>query len=144
MATGRVRGTKELQARLRAIQTSFKPIGKLWADRTSEVARGMVPVRTGRLRASIKRRNATLKHATVVGHYTAYFVDAGTVRHTIVPKSGRRLVFTEQGRTIFARKVDHPQTHARPFRERSAVEGMRRTPQADEMIKLWNSAKAAR
>ncbi len=136
-----LKGGPELRARLRAIQTAFKPIGRQWADNGSDAGKGMVPVRTGRLRASIRRRNATLKHATIVGHYTAYFVDSGTKRHTIVPKNGKRLVFTDGSRTVFAKKVDHPATHPQPFRKRMALEGMRRTPQAQIMIDLWNKAR---
>ncbi len=138
-----LKGSAELKARLRAIQTSFKPIGKRWADTSADVGKGMVPVRTGRLQGSIKRKNATLKRATVYAHYTAFFVDAGTKRHDIVPKKGSRLVFQSQGRTVFAKKVDHPATRPQPFRKRMAEEGLRRTPMAEEMIKLWNSARAA-
>jgi hypothetical protein len=144
MATSRLKGGPELQARLRAIRTTFKPIGREWADKTARAGQGMVPVRTGRLKGSIKRRNATLKHATVVAHYTAYFVDAGTRRHTIVPRNSGRLVFSSGGRTVFARKVDHPATRPQPFRRRAALEGMRETPMAQKMIDLWNSARAAR
>ena len=136
----KMRGTPEFKARLRAIQTSFKPIGREWADTTAVVAQGLVPVKTGRLRGSIRRRNATLKKATVVANYTAYFVDAGTKQHTIVPKKATTLVFPADGRTVFAKKVDHPATHPQPFRERATVEGMRRTPQAKIMIDLWNKA----
>jgi hypothetical protein len=107
------------------------------------VAKGLVPVVSGDLQRSIRRRNATLTHATVVASYVAYFVDAGTVRHTIVPKNAKRLVFQAGGRTVYARKVDHGQTRPQPFRARAAQEGMRQTPMAQEMIKLWNSAKAA-
>jgi hypothetical protein len=142
MAT--LKGGNELRARLRAIQTAFKPIGRQWADNGSSAGKGMVPVRTHRLQNSIRRRNATLKRATIVAHYTAYFVDSGTKRHTIVPKKAARLVFTDGSRTVFAKKVDHPATHPQPFRARMAIEGMRRTPQAQIMIDLWNSAKAAR
>lgn len=142
MATSRLKGGPELRARLRAIQTAFKPIGKAWADNGSDAGKGMVPTRTFRLKNSIKRRNATLKHATIVAHYTAYFVDAGTKRHEIVPKTAKFMAFPYNGRTVFARKVDHPATHPQPFRKRMAVEGMRRTPQAQIMIDLWNKAKA--
>lgn len=139
----KLKGTPEFRARLRAIQTTFKPVGKKWADTTAAVAKPMVPVRTGTLRRSIRRRNATLKRATVVANFTAFFVDAGTKRHTIVPKKASSLVFQSQGRTVFARKVDHPATRPQPFRDRAAAEGMRRTPMADILIQLWNSERAA-
>lgn len=143
MATN-LKGTNELRARLRAIQTSFKPIGREWADTTAGVAKPMVPVRTGRLRASIRRKNASMKLASVAAHFTAFFVDAGPKAHTIVPKKANRLAFQVEGRTVFARKVSHPGYRPRPFRERAATEGLRRTPMAQQMIKLWNSARSVR
>jgi hypothetical protein len=76
----------------------------------------------------------------VAAHYSAFFVDAGTKRHDIYPKHGA-LVFTgRSGNTIFARKVDHPRTSAQPFRDRAAMEALRRNPMAAALIKLWNAA----
>lgn len=139
--TARLRGSDDLKRRLRAIGQAFKPIGRKWADETSDAARPKVPVRTGRLRRSFRRKNASMKRATVVGHYTAYFIDAGTKPHAIVPKRGGRLVFEGRGgRTIFARKVMHRGTRAQPFREKAAREGLRRTDMAGELIELWNDA----
>lgn len=138
-----LKGGPDLQKRLLAIGTSFKPIGRRWADGTATVAKPMVPVRTGRLRQSIRRRNANKTKATVVGHYTAYFIDAGTKRHTIVPKKSKRLIFQAEGRTIFAKKVDHPRTTARPFRQRAADEGLRLADMPAVMIELWNRRRPA-
>lgn len=138
-----LKGSDQLRARLRAIGTAFKPIGREWADNTAGVAKPLVTFRTGRLRRSIRRKNATMKRATVAGHYTAFFVDAGTKKHTIVPKGGG-LYFTDRGRTVFAKKVEHPGSRPQPFRQRAAEEGLRRTPMAEYMIKLWNSSRPAR
>jgi hypothetical protein len=134
-----LRGGKELRARLKAISLSFKPAGKAWADETARQARPRVRVRTGRLRKSFRRRNATQKRATVVGHFTAYFIDAGVKPHTITAKR-RPLVFEAGGRTIFARKVHHRGFRARPFRQRAAEEGLRREPMAKHVIEQWNKA----
>jgi hypothetical protein len=136
----RLRGSKELQARLKAIGQAFKPIGRKWADDTSEAARPKVPVTTGRLRGSFRRRNATAKRATVVGHYTAYFIDAGTKPHVITPKRARGLVFEGRSGTVFARKVHHRGTRAQPFRAKAAREGLRETDMAAQLTKLWNEA----
>lgn len=135
-----LKGGPELKARLRAIRKSFKPIGRTWADETAKAARPMVPVKTGRLKRSIRRRNASMKRATVVAHYTAYFIDKGTVPHTIKAKRGRSLVFQGKNGTVFARAVHHRGSKAQPFREKAAREGLRRTPMADELIGLWNAA----
>jgi hypothetical protein len=135
-----LKGSRELRARLRAIKLTFKPAGKEWADETARIAKTMVPSKTGRLRGSIRRRNATQRKATVVAHYTAYFIDKGTKAHSEKPKKAKALRFERGGNTIFSRKVDHPRTAARPFRERAAREGLRRRPLAGQIVKQWNDA----
>lgn len=135
-----LRGGKELRARLKAIREAFKPIGREWADEAADQMRPKVPVHTGRLRASFRVKNATQRKATVGGHFTAYFIDKGTKAHTILPRRSGRLVFQAGGRTIFARKVNHGRVAAHPFRERAALEALRRKPMAVTLIKLWNRA----
>lgn len=136
-----LRGSDDLRARLRAVRASFKPIGRKWAETTADVARPMVPVRTGRLRASFRVRNATQRKAVVGGHYTAYFVDAGSKAHTIEPRRAKTLRFTAgDGRTVFSRKVDKPRIAARPFRAKAAHESLRRHPMAETLIAEWNRA----
>jgi hypothetical protein len=134
-----LRGGNELRARLKSLKLAFKPAGKAWADETARQARPRVPVRTGRLRKSIRRRNASQKRATVVMHHTGSFIDAGVKPHAIVGKRGR-LMFEAGGRTIFARKVNHRGFRARPFRQRAAEEGLRREPLAKHVINQWNEA----
>jgi hypothetical protein len=137
----KVRGSRELRARLKAISVSFKPIGRKWADDTARLARARVPQRTGRLRQSIRRRNATQKRATVVAHYTASFVDAGVKPHEIRAKRRKGLVFEGRGgRTIFAPKVFHRGYRGKPFRREAALEALKRNPMAEEVIRAWNEA----
>lgn len=81
-----------------------------------------------------------MRRATVVGHFSAYFIDAGTKAHAIRPRKGKRLKWQDKGQTIFARRVNHPATRAQPFRVRAAKEGLRRVPMAQELIDLWNRA----
>ena len=136
-----LKGGRELRARLKAISQSFKPIGKKWADDTARIAKPRVPVRSGRLRQSIRRRNASQKRATVVAHYTAYFVDKGPKPHDIKARRGRLLVFEGRGgNTIFAPKVRHRGYAGRPFRDRAAKEALARNPAAEEIIRAWNAA----
>jgi hypothetical protein len=96
-----LKGKSQLNARLRAIKRTFKPIGKAWALDDVAENRRRVPVKTGRLQRSFRVRNASQTRATVVGHFTANFVDAGTKAHT---ESAHRqaMSFAYQGRTIFA------------------------------------------
>lgn len=136
-----LKGGPELRARLKAIRLAFKPAGRKWADATSDAMRPMVPVREGRLRRSIRRRNANQRKATVVAHYTAYFVDKGPKAHVIRPKSGPYLIFRgSSGRTVFARSVHHRGYAGRPFRARAAREGLRRAPMGQSLIDEWNKA----
>lgn len=153
-----LKGSRELKARLKAIRVAFKPIGRSWAEETVKVMRPMVPVSAGRtrgkhepgrLRESFRVRNATQRKAVVGGHYSAYFVDKGPKVHGIAPKNWHgpfvgnrspRLAWNEGGRTIFARKVNHPGYRGRPFRRRAAVEALRRKPMAQGLIAEWNRA----
>jgi hypothetical protein len=135
-----LRGAPELRRRLKAIKTVFKPAGREWADSTAEIARGMVPVRTGKLRGSIRRRNASQKRATVVGHYAANFVDAGVKAHDITAKKTQALKFSDGRGPVFRRKVHKQRIPARPFKKRAADEGLKRTDIIGDLIELWNRA----
>lgn len=133
-----LQGGPELKARLKAIRLTFKQYGRIWSDAAAEDMRRRVPVRTGRLRGSIRRKSATQRRATVVGHYTANFVDAGSKEHDI---EGRPLlIFQSGGRTIFARKVHKQRIGARRFKRPAALEAIRRNPMHETMIDLWNRA----
>lgn len=136
-----LKGGPELQRRLRALKVAFKPLGRDWADDYVNLVRPQIPSKTGKTRRSVRRRNASMKKATVVASYTATFIDAGAQRHTIRPKRGTRLVFQGSGgRTIFAKKIDHPGVRARPFKKRIALLSLRRNPLAAYIVKAWNQA----
>ena len=60
-----LQGKAALNARLRAIKQTFKPIGKAWAEEDVRQNRARVPVRTGRLQRSFRVRNATQRKAVV-------------------------------------------------------------------------------
>jgi hypothetical protein len=134
-----LKGTAEFKARLKAAGLMFKPYGREWTDEYVRVARPMVAVRTGRTRASIRRKNASQRRATVQAMFTAIFIDQGTKAHTIVPKRAKALYFTDAG-PVFAPKVNHPQTRARPFRAEAMRRSIRNKPMADRLIKEWNGA----
>lgn len=118
----------------------FKEYGALWAETTAEEASRRVPSHTGRLRRSFRKKNASQKRATVVGHYTGNFVDAGSKAHDIVPKKAPRLIFRDNGRTIFARKVHKQRIAARPFKRAAALAAIHRHPMSDAFIQEWNRA----
>jgi hypothetical protein len=134
-----LKGGRELRARLRALRESSKPIRREWAVDAKEIAQRKVAQRTGKTRRTFRISN-TLKRTAVVGSYVAYFIDAGPKRHAIVAKKAPRLIFQAGGRTIFARKVNHPGYRGRPFRAAAAHEALRRNPLAQGVIDQWNKA----
>lgn len=135
-----LKGAPELRARLQAVRLTFKGYGRTWGDETAREMRRRVPVRTGRLKQSIRRRNATQRKAVVVGHYTANFVDAGSKAHDIVAKNKPRLVFEAGGNTIFAKRVHKDRIGARRFKRPAALAAIRKHPIRETMIDLWNRA----
>lgn len=135
-----LKGGPELKARLKAAGQMFKPYGRTWADATADEAKRMVPVDTGRLRQSLRRRNATARRATVVGAYWANFVDAGSKAHEIKARRKPRLIFETGGQTIFAKRVHKARIAARPFKRRAAMEALRKHPMKQELIEQWNRA----
>jgi hypothetical protein len=135
-----LRGTPELRRRLKAIKTVFKPAGREWADRAAQIAKTKVPVATGATRASIRRRNASQRKATVVGKYTVNFIDAGSKAHDIVAKDQRAMKFSAGGQTVFRRKVHKDRIAPRPFKRESAEQALREVDILADLIELWNRA----
>ncbi len=133
-------GGDALRARLQAAGLMFKDYGRQWADTAAADMRGRVPVATGRLKGSIKRKNATKKRATVAGHYSANFVDAGSKAHDIFPKRKPSLIFEVEGRTIFAKKVHKQRIAARRFKRPAALAALHKHPMKDALIDRWNAA----
>lgn len=140
MATAGLKGSRELQARLKAIREVWKPIARKWGRSDVEEMRARVPVRSGRLRKSFRVTSVSGKKVRVGGHFTAYFVDAGPKPHTITAKGSGSLVFKGRKGTVFAKRVHSRGYRARPFRQRAAEEALRKNPMAQEVIDLWNRA----
>jgi len=142
----RLVGGPELRKRLAAAGLMFKPYGKVWADTaTAEMRRSNAwHDATGRLRRSFRRKNATAKKATVFGHYTANFVDAGSKEHDIIARRSPALIFSgtgpAAGRTIFARKVHKQRIAARRFKRPAAEAALRKHPMSAQLINEWNRA----
>lgn len=90
------------------------------AGQVAVKARQFVPVKTGRLRNSIKVEQARQLTGRFTSGYdvsadTVYarFVHDGTRPHVIL--GNPLLVFRVGSQTIFTRKVNHPGTRANPF-----------------------------
>lgn len=136
-----LKGRKELNARLKALKLSFKPIGRSWGREGVKQMRSHVPVDTGKLRRSFRITSATQTRVRIGGFYTAYFVDAGPKPHAIKPKRAKVLAYPiGGGRTRFSRAIHHRGYRARPFRERAKMEAWRLTPAVAEVIAAWNKA----
>lgn len=137
-----LQGGSQLRARVKAIRGTFKPYGKRWADETADNMRdsNAWTDRTGTLRKSFKRKSATQKRAVVGGHFTANFVDAGSVAHDIFAKPGKHLIFNAGGQTIFTKKVHKQRIAARRFKRPAAIAALRKHPMKEELIDLWNRA----
>src|SRR5688500_8141465 len=102
-----LQGARQLRARLKAIRTVFKPVGRNWADETARRAKAYVPKRSGKTAASIRRKNASQKKATVQAVYTARIVMKGSKPHAIKPKKMQAMKFSAGGAPVFAKKVNH-------------------------------------
>lgn len=90
-------------------------------------AKVLAPVRTGRLRSSIRAeppRIFSLRGVCKVGSDLEYagFVNDGTRKHIIRPKTRQALRFKIGGRTVFAKVVAHPGTKPNPFLDRALRE----------------------
>lgn len=70
---------------------------------------------TGALRNSITERVGDLEGEVAAGAKHARFVECGTDLHEITPKRKQALRFVQNGRVVFASRVMHPGTKARPF-----------------------------
>ena len=135
-----LQGGKQLQARLKAIRDTWKPIARKWGREDVLEMRTRVPVRTGRLRRSFRITSSTGKRVRVGGHFTGYFVDKGPKAHTIMAKGSGSLIFKGRRGTVFTRKVHSRGYRARPFRAIAARRALDKNPMAQELINLWNRA----
>lgn len=135
-----LQGAAQLRTRLRAMKLGFKDAGREWADKTAVVARRMVPVKTGKTRSSIRRKNASQRKATVVGFYPVNFIDAGAKAHDIKPRRASVLKFSAGGETVFRKKVHKPRQAPRPFKRRAGEEGLRQVDILARLVERWNRA----
>lgn len=135
-----LKGADQLADRLNAMRRSPRGYAREWGDEYVQVARPLIPVRTGKTRRSVHRSQATAGGAEIVGSEVAVMIDTGTRRHAIAPARRGTLAFTVGGRTVFSRKVNHPGMRARPYRVRAALEALRRKSLIDRVVGAWNRA----
>jgi hypothetical protein len=90
------------------------------AHRVARHARMQAPVKTGRLKRSIKvykHERYTRGQSVRVGTSVPYanYVHEGTKPHLIIPNSKRALKFTKGQSVIITRRVNHPGTRPNRF-----------------------------
>lgn len=146
-----IKGLTQLRSRFEAIKPNPNLMRALALTAIRE-QKELVPRRTGNLARSIGLGSVTPTYAeTVATANYAVFVELGTKPHVIVPRSKKALRFapgtgsTLAGRpragasVVFAKRVRHPGTRAKPF----MVPGARRALTelgAEPIVRQWNDA----
>lgn len=154
-----VKGMRSLRRRLDAVGklVDDETLGD-WQIRTVAHAktRHRPNKKTGMTSASIQPGRKGRGEAEVEAGGAAVFLEYGTKPHTIVPRSGRVLVWARDGRNrrlsgaarkgtksgdlVFARKVSHPGTKPYPFLIPGAEQARDEVFDADAVVKRWNKA----
>lgn len=155
-----VMGADDLVRRFEALRTGkanrlvLGQFGLLAVQR----AMALVPRRTGNLARTIRVESIDERAQTVrivaggtarVGY--AADVELGTRPHDIVPVRRKALAWGGERRlsgslrsgsapTMFARRVRHPGTQARPFLRLGAQQALSEVGLADAVIRVWNEA----
>lgn len=94
---------------------------KGFVSTVSAVAKGLAPVRSGALKASIHpdavRRSGPWAIESGISADAPYSapVHQGARPHVIRPRHARALRFEIEGRVVFAQRVNHPGQRAQPF-----------------------------
>lgn len=144
MTVTRIRGGSDLRARLSAIPDGAPELVAAWGEDAAKRMRATAP--HARRPAS---REFTTKargmRAAVYGAFWWIFVDRGAKRHTIFGSGAKNppetLKFSRGGRTIFAKKVNHPGQRRKSFISRAAQEALAASPLAEVIVKQWNRRK---
>ncbi len=123
----RYEGHRPDRAAIRAVfRSADGPLGRdldARARRVEALARRLVGVQSGQLRASIRRQpgaNQIGAYVHIVAgvpgrtHYLGYHL-FGTEPHIIRPRRRKALRFSVGGQIVFARKVQHPGTASNNF-----------------------------
>jgi hypothetical protein len=145
-----IRGIPELQTRLARLKPDHAFMERLGLSAIRE-QKILVPRKTGNLGRSIGLGSITPTRVdTKAGAGYAGFVEFGTKPHEIRPKRGRVLRWPAKGSArlsgapksggavIFARRVEHPGTKAKPFMLPGARKALEGAGFKDLIIRLWN------
>jgi hypothetical protein len=141
MPSTRIKGGPQLKARLAAIPAGAPGLVGLWAEDAASLMRQNAPASSRPASRKFEPRTRGLRGA-VYGAYWWIFVDRGTKRHVIYGAGAKNppeiLRFSRGGRTIFAKKVNHPGQRRRAFITRSAQDAFSSSALHEGIVKLWN------
>ena len=100
------------------MSAALAAVGNAWADEARAIA---PPEASAHGIAGIRFEQESVTSGALVVPKVAYFADKGTNPHTIVPRNTSFLRFQPKGQTgfVFAKRVNHPGTAAKPFLQRS-------------------------
>lgn len=104
-----------------------RTVGTPAATLLAERIRAEAPVRSGKLRASIRVEGGGASLRIMAVGYAGY-VTAGTRPHLIAPRNAKVLRFTAGGQIVYASLVNHPGTKPNDFPRRAldqATPGLR-------------------
>lgn len=146
-----VKGLSHLLARFAAIKPNQKLMRNLALTAVRE-QKVLVPRKTGNLGRSIMVGRVTDSYAETIAtaNYAAY-VELGTRPHVIRPRNKKVLRFAPRGQgrlsgsprsggsVVFARRVNHPGTKAKPYMVPGAKKAVSELGAAD-IVKAWNEA----
>lgn len=151
--TLRVEGTRQLQARLRAVQKSPPSMLRTLGLTAVREQKRLVPRKTGNLGRSIHIAGITRSSVTTQASagYAGY-VEYGTKPHIIRPRRAAVLAFPASGTSrrlsgkarkggalAFAKMVRHPGTKPQPFMVPGAQRALESVGLASRVIDAWNS-----
>lgn len=111
-----------------------QPLIEHLAERAEQIMRDKAPIRTGLLRASIRRE---IKDTEAIISSTApysIFIEMGSRPHEIKPVFAKALRFEVAGEVIFAARVHHPGSRPKPFLSETADQVIRELPIIYEII----------
>ena len=118
------------------LEEAIKKLIERLADYAEEEMKRRAPVKTGRLKHSIRKRVDLINLEAEVGPEVSYgvYVEFGIRPHIIRPVRARALRFEATGEIVFARLVRHPGTKPKPFIHETA-EAVER-----EVERIWKES----
>ncbi len=148
-----IHGVPELQTRLRRLKPDRELMSELGLSAIRE-QKLLVPRKTGNLGRSIGlgSLSATVVQTRATADYAA-FVELGTVAHDIVPVRAKALRWPaagaarlsgaarKGGAVLFAKRVHHPGTKAKPLMLPGARRALELSGLKDLFIKRWNGSR---